>query len=186
MSNEPQPPTKVARWRTVYSLLRELASGQQVTHQRLGEALGLDPVADRAKIVSAVRRADKELQQTDRRTVDTVTGIGYVVVTPEEQLVLARRQVTRAGVAISRGHSLAVNVDLTGVDPQVRAGFELLAKGFAVQADFNRRMLGRQEELAAALDRVEQHTTRTDEQVAALRGRLDNLEQALRSPDQHH
>ncbi|HEX5496884.1 MAG TPA: hypothetical protein VFX70_20170, partial [Mycobacteriales bacterium] len=127
-------------------------------------------------------RAGQELQRVDKRAVDTVPGLGYVVVTPEEQLVLARRQVARAGVAIERGHSLAANVDLRGVDPQVRNALELLAKGFAVQADFNRRMLGRQEELADALNRVEQHTSRTDEQVAALHGRLDALEGALGQP----
>lgn len=175
-TTQPAQPGRVARWRTAYVLLRELAAGEQITYQRLGEVLGLDPVTDRNRIAPVVRRANDELQRVDHRAVDCVTGVGYVVVTPEEQLVLARRQVTRAGAAIDRGHSLASNVNLNGVNPQVRNALELLARGFAAQADFNRRMLGHQANLADALQRIEQHNARTDNEVDVLRRRLDALE----------
>lgn len=168
-----------ARWRTVYSLLLLTDTGTVVTYEELGKALDLDPVEGRHAIQMAVRRAAQEHEQVDKRALDAVKNIGYRVVKPAEQLILARRQQRRSSRALVRGHSKAVNVDLSNVDPEVRKAFDVMAAAFSMQMDYNRRLDVRQQRLEEALNSVRQKTDRSDRNIDDVRARLAELEKRL-------
>lgn len=180
-SREPfQPVGDQARWRTIYDLLRTIPVNGTVTYQQLGDVLGLDPDGERSAIQNAMRKAAWEHEQLDKRTVDVIPGTGYRVVESHENLGLAKRQQKRSSRALMRGHSKAVNVDLNGIEPNVRHALEVIAQGFALQMDFNRRFDVRQARLETAIremaDAQAQDRKRTEEEVAELRDRLARLE----------
>jgi hypothetical protein len=172
-----------ARWRTIYEILLKTPTGKVITWERLGEALALDPVKDRAAIVGAVRRAAKEHEVKDKRAVDTVRGEGYMPVDATGSLVVARKQQVKSGKALVRGHSAAVNVDLNGAAPEVRKALEVLAAGLDAQLEFNRRVAGKQvrmeHDLRAIRDSQQEDRERTDAESAELKARLERLEEML-------
>ncbi len=172
-----EPAGETARWRVLYDLLTERTVGDILTYDVMAEALDLDAAEDRHTIQVAMRRAGKELEQEDKHAVESVTNVGYRIVEPEEHLRLARGQQKRSSRALARGHSKVVNVDLSNVDPEVRQAFQVVASAFAMQMEFNRRTDIRQKKLEDALETVREKSTRTDEEVAALRERLERLEQ---------
>jgi hypothetical protein len=169
-----------ARWKTVYELLKKTSTGEIITYGQLGEALGLDPDDDRVIIRSAVRRAAREHEEHDKRAVDAVSGQGYRPVEPRASLELARKQGKKAGRSLARGRSKAVNVDLNGVDPEVRKALEVVAQAFSMQMDFNRRFEGKTARLEQTIreiaDSQEQDRKRTAEDIAELRDRLDQIQ----------
>lgn len=165
-----------ARWRIVYDVLLGVSIGDLVTYQALGEALNLDPDADRHKVQMAVRRAASEYLDVDKRALEAVPDEGYRVVNASGHLVLARRHQSKASKALQRGHSTASNVDLSGVEPQTRHALEVVAQAFALQMDYNRRLDVRQQRLEDALAEVAERSDRTEAEVAELRERLERLE----------
>jgi DNA-binding winged helix-turn-helix (wHTH) protein len=175
-----QPTGKQARWRVAYELLQAAEVGAVVTYDELGEALGLDSDSDRHAIQMAIRRAAQELEEQDKRAIDAVTNKGYRIVEAPEHLVLARRHHRKAGRSLARGHSKAVNVDLTGVDPEVRRALELTAQAFSLQMDFNRRFAVRQSQLEQAVreitDTQATDRRRSADDIAMLRDRIERLE----------
>lgn len=171
-----QPVGERARWVEVYELLKTAAIGDVVTYERLGELLELDASAERHRIQMAVRRAAQEHEQQDKRALDSVKNVGYRVVDAPEHLVLARRHQSKASKSLVRGHSKAVNVDLSGLDPETRGALETVARAFAMQMDFNRRFDVRQKRLEAALDAASTRVDRSEQEIAELRARLDRLE----------
>lgn len=156
-----------ARWRTIYDLFREADFGDSITFEQMGEALGLDGSANRHVLQVASRRAGLELERVDRRAVDSVRGVGYRVVQPAEILGLGHRRNRKAGKQIERGATTTNAVDLNAVDGPTRAALETLARGFAVQAEVNRRLVARQE----------QH----DDLIGMLMRRVDRLEGTIAS-----
>lgn len=172
-----EPVGETARWRVLYQLLKETNIDGVLTYERMGVALDLDPAQDRHTIQVAMRRAAKELEDVDKQAVEAVPTVGYRVVWPEEHLSLARSQQRRSSRALVRGHSKVVNVNLEGVAPEIQNAFHVVAAAFAMQMDFNRRTDVRQKKLEEALGAVLEQSTRTDEEVAELRLRLERLEQ---------
>jgi len=186
MSSEREPFKPLgdqARWRTVYEIFRKTDTGKLVTWKQLGDALALDPVKDRAKIIGAVKRAAKEHEVKDKRAIDNVRGDGYMPVDATGSLVVARKQQVKSGRALARGHSTAVNVDLNGTSPEVRKALEILAGQFDAQLEFNRRIAGKQlrmeEDLKAIRDSQQESQERTDAETEALKERLARLEALL-------
>ncbi|MCV7100071.1 hypothetical protein [Mycobacterium palustre] len=175
-----EPAGEVARWRTLYELLNERSIGDVLSYDTMAEALQLDPSKDRHTIQVAMRRAAKELELEDKHAVEAVKNVGYRIVEPEEHLRLARQQQRRSSRALVRGHSKVVNVDLSNVDPEIRNAFQVVASAFAMQMEFNRRTDVRQKQLETALEAVREKSTRTDEEVAELRERLERLEKRER------
>ena len=171
-----EPVGNQARWRTLYELLVEVEVGDVLDYPTMAEALELDPEDDRHTIQVAMRRAAKELETQDGHAVEAVPNSGYRVVVPEDHLKLARSHQQKATKSLQRGHSKVSNVDLSGVDPEVRRAFQVVASAFAMQMEFNRRTDVRQKKLEQALNAVQEQSTRTDEEVAELRARLDRLE----------
>jgi hypothetical protein len=129
----------------------------------------------------AMRRAALELEQVDKRAVDVVPNKGYRVVPANVNLQLARRHQKKAGKSLQRGHSKAVNVDLSDVDdPEVRKALVVMGQAFALQMDFNRRFAVRQSQLEKAVNEITgtqaEDRKRSDEEIARLRERIERLE----------
>lgn len=171
-----EPAGETARWRILYQLLSNTPVDGVLTYETMADSLDLDPVADRHTIQVAMRRAGVELEKVEKHAVEAVQNVGYRVVEPEEHLRLARSQQRRSTKALQRGQSKVVNVDLSNVDPEVRQAFQVVASAFAMQMEFNRRTDVRQKKLEDALETVREQSTRTDEEVAELRARLERLE----------
>lgn len=178
-----EPVGKQARWRTVYGLLSAAPMNGLVTYDQLGDALELDPERERGLIQQATHRAAREHEKLDKRAIDVIPGKGYRIVEPAEHLDLARRHQRKSSRALARGHSKAVNVDLNGLEPQVRAALEVVGHAFRLQMDFNRRLDVRQSKLEQTVreiaDGQRDDRKRTDEEVAELRERLARLEAGL-------
>lgn len=171
-----QPAGVRARWLDVYDALKASSVGDVVTYEQLGGVLKLDPDADRHKIQMAVRRAGAQYEQYDKRALDAVKNVGYRIVEAPEHLMLARRHQSKASKSLVRGHSKAVNVDLSGMDTQTRNALETVARAFAMQMDFNRRFDVRQKRLEDALKAASTRVDRSEQEIAELRARLDRLE----------
>lgn len=176
-----EPAGEQARWKLIYKILKATPVDGLVTYEQLGEALELDPDKDRHAIQMAVRRAAQEYEQSDKRALDAVPNEGYRVVKAGEHLDLAKRHGRKAGKSLQRGHSKAVNVDLSEVeDPEVRRALELTAQAFSLQMDFNRRFAVRQEQLEATVREITDTQTadreRSADEVAKLRERIERLE----------
>lgn len=167
-----------SRWQVIYDLLVKLNVGGVVTYVEIGEALDLDPVVDRNKIAGAMRKAADEYLHENRRAVEVVPNIGYRVVEATEQLRIARRYQKKAGRALQAGHSQVTHFDPTGLEPNVRAGFELLARAFAQQADMNERFTRQGAKLRQELDSIQVRTERTEDELAMIRDRLARLEES--------
>jgi hypothetical protein len=171
-----QPVGDRARWRVILELLQATETGGTLTYKQLAEALELDPDDDRHTIQMAVRRAAREHEEVDKRSIDVVPNTGYIVVQTPEKLRLARDKQKRAGKSLARGQSHVVNVDLEDVDPDTRNAFEVVARAFAMQMDYNRRLDVRQAKLEETVDAMSQRTERTEAEVAELKARLARLE----------
>jgi hypothetical protein len=161
------------RWETVYEMFMASAVGDVLTYDELATALG---TKDRTAIRLAVREAAQRHEERDKRAVDSVRGVGYRIVEASEQLGLARRHQRKASRSLARGHSKAVNVDLTGLPPDVRHAFEVVAQAFSLQMDFNRRFDVRQQQMEQTVKEVTDRTARSENEIAELRARLGRLE----------
>lgn len=171
-----QPVGSQARWRIVYEVLAAARVGDEVTYEELAAALGFDASHDRHRIQMAVRRAGEELEAEDHRALSPVTNVGYRIVEPEEHLVLARRHQSRSSKSLVRGQSKVINVDLSGLDLEVKHTFEVVARAFALQMDFNRRFQVKQEQLEQTMALIEQVSSRSEQEIAELKDRLERLE----------
>lgn len=165
-----------ARWLAVYEMLRDAAINDVVTYAALGGALGLHPDKDRHVIQMAVRRAAVEHEEVDKRAIEAVPNTGYRIVPAPENLRLARRHQKKAGRSLARGQSKAVNVNLSGMAPDIRSAFEVVARAFALQVDFNKRLDVRQAKLEDTVNAMSQRTDRTESEIAELKARLARLE----------
>lgn len=179
-----QPIGERARWKTVYEMLQATPTDVIITYDELGEALALDPEADRHAIQMAMRRAAAELEAEDKRAVDSVPNKGYRIVRAPEQLGLAQRQGKKASRALVRGHSKAVNVSLDDVkDPATRRLLELTGQAFQMQMNFNRQFAVRQEQLERTMrsisDTQEAESKRASDEVARLRGEVAQLREQV-------
>lgn len=171
-----KPAGERAQWREVYDVLRSAHVGDVVTYTALAESLGMDAETDRHRIQMATRRAAQEYERQDKHALDVVHNIGYRIVAAPEHLTLARRHQKRSTRSLARGHSKAVNVDLSGVDEATRHALDVVAQAFALQMDYNRRFDVRQRRLESVLSTVTERTERSEAEIAELRARLERLE----------
>lgn len=165
-----------ARWRILYEILSKKPTGATVTYEELAAGLDLDPDDDRHAIQMTMRRAAKESESEDKRALESVQNVGYRIVEAEEHLRLARSQQKRAGRALVRGKSKVVNVDLNGVDPEVRKAFEVVAQAFSMQMEMIHRTNIRQANLEDVISTINERSDRSESEIAALRERLERLE----------
>jgi hypothetical protein len=171
-----QPIGERARWRVLYEMLQAAQVDEVVKYEDMATVLDLDADDDRHAIHVSFRRAAKEYEQEDSRAVEVIPNVGYRIVEPDEHLRLAKGHQRKAGKSLERGQSKIVNVDLNGLDPEVRRAFEVTARAFALMLDYNRRLDTRQDRLEAALDGMTNRTARTEDEIAELKSRLARLE----------
>lgn len=167
-----------ARWLVVYDLLVATETNGVVTYEAMGEALALDPVADRTTLQGVMRRAAKEHETVDKRAVTAVPNMGYRVVEPREHLGLARRQQTRSTRALKRGRSKAVNVDMSRIEPETRKALDMVAAVISMQLDFNRRAERKLTQHDQAIRSLTEATERTEKERQEILDRLNRLEEA--------
>lgn len=165
-----------ARWRMIYDELKGLKVGDVISYADLGAACDLDPKTDRQRIQMTMRRAAKEFEEVNKHALEVVPNVGYRVVEITEHLRLARGQQKRAGRALVRGHSKVVNVDFNAIDSETRKAFEVVARAFSMQMEFNRRFDSRQRRLEDVIESVSTRADRTEAEIEALRERLARLE----------
>jgi hypothetical protein len=173
-----EPVGERARWRVVYDMLAATDTNGVVTYEAMAAALDLDPDKDRLTLQGAMRRAAKEHEVVDKRAVTAVPNEGYRVVEPQEHLGLARRQQVRSTKALKRGHSKAVNVDMSKIEPETRKALDMVAQVISLQMDFNRRA---ETKLAAhdrAIKSLTEATQRTEAEREDIMERLRRLEEA--------
>ena len=166
----------LARWRTVYDMLKPLAVDDVLTYEDVAGALSLDAGKDRPLMQSTIRHAARTFESVDKHALVAVPNVGYRVVLADEHVVLARGQQRRASRALVRGHSKVVNVDLRGLSPEVRQLTEATARAFSLQMDFNRRFDVRQQRLESVVAEVSERTDRREAEIAELKARLARLE----------
>lgn len=167
------------RWRLVYDVLKTKKVGDTITYEEIFRSLGYEPSEDRDRVRHPLYRAGKEFLRFDKHDLETIPNVGYRVVDAEGHLRNASRQQMRANNALERGHERVVNVDLTGVEPEVRKALETIAVGFSRQLDFNRRVSDRQAAMEQTLQEVSVHADETDEELADLRERMRRMEEIL-------
>lgn len=165
MSEAFRPIGERARWRMVYDLMKAAGIGDTITYEQMAETLALDAQQDRHALQMAARRAGLELERVDHRAADAVKRVGYRIVEPAEVLGLGQRRNRRAGKQIERGSITTAAVDLNAVDEPTRKALETLARGFAVQAEVNRRVMAKQK--------------RQDDLIAMLMERVEGIERKL-------
>lgn len=168
-----------ARWRVIYELLEPLQPGTILTYDRMGEALNLDPQSDRHTIQMAMRRAAKEFEVTHKHAVDSEPNVGYRVVEAPEHLTLAKAQQRRASRSLVRGHSKVVNVDLSGVEPEIRNAFQVVAQALSMQMDMSRRLAIRQRDQQTVVNSITERQERSADELAELRDRLARIEELI-------
>lgn len=167
---------ETARWRLIYNLLCQRNIGDILTYDTMADALDLHADDDRHAIQMAVRRAAKEYEEVNLRALEAVPNKGYRIVEPKEHMRLARRQQRKSRHALQSGHSKVVNVDLTGVDPEVRKAFEVTALGLSQLLDYSRRLDVGQRQLTQAVEAITERSDRSESEIEALRKRLERLE----------
>lgn len=174
-----KPVGEVARWRTLYELLRPLVPNDVLPYGDMADALELDPVKDRMTIQMAMRRAAKELEQVDHRAVDSVRGVGYRVVEAPEHLTLAERHQRKARGALVRSHSKVEHVDYNALTAESRKAFEVVGRALTWQLQQMRHLDLRQKDLETAVEAVQSTVNRTETDVAQHDQRLADLERRV-------
>lgn len=150
-----EPKGEIAQWRIVYRLFHEAEDDITLDYQLLGEALDLDPKADRHRIQAAARRAAKHLLETDDRAVEVIPNAGYKLVGAVRQIPMAGRQVERAGHALDRGKALTTHIRMTELSDQERQIVQTMALGFSQVAEWARQIGHRVEEHEGRLADIE-------------------------------
>lgn len=174
-----QPIGDQARWRLLYEILRELDYDEQITYERMAEALDVDPVKDRGTIQVAMYRAAKELSLVNDRSIESVRGVGYRVVTPEEHVSLSRRQQRRSGRALTRAQRHVQHVDLSQMSPEGRSIVHAVSRALTWQQEAMRRLDIRQRDLEQVTKTVAEQGRQTAEETAENSSQLAKLEARL-------
>lgn len=159
-----KPAGEKARWKIVYELFQQAQYGDLLNYWELGAALGLNARNDKDKhmIQMAVRRATIQLERIEGRTTQSVRGRGYQIAKPGEHLGIGRARNKRAGRQLDRGEKVANGVDLNLVDDETRKALMVLARGFQVQKEVNRRVMDTQQRHGRAIDLLFQRVERLE------------------------
>lgn len=174
-----KPVGEVARWRTLYELLRPMEADDVITYADMAEALDLDVAKDKTVIQLAMRRAARELEEVDNRAVDSVRNVGYRIVSAPEHLTLAERHQRKARGALVRSHSKVEHVDFNALDRDSRKAFEVVGRALTWQLQQMRHLDLRQRDLESAVESVQGNVHRTQSDVARHDERLRELERRI-------
>ncbi|WP_336879880.1 hypothetical protein [Rhodococcus globerulus] len=174
MTRQPfEPIGDTSRRRAALELLSAADYGQVVAYDDLSEAMG---GVERATIQQAVNKAKAALEAEHSKAVVAVPNTGYRVVEPGEHLALATTHQRKSRRSLSRGHSIVAHVDANALTEGERAAVILAASALAAQIDYMRRNDMRARRIEQSVEAVQQETTRSADEIAELRARLDRLE----------
>ncbi len=174
-----QPIGDQARWRTLYEMLRELDYNEQITYEQMATGLDLDPDKDRNIIQVAIQRAAKEFSLVNDKSIESIRGVGYRVVTPEEHVRLSQGQQRRSGRALTRAQRHVQHVDLSQMSSEGRSIVHAVSRALTWQAEAMRRLDIRQRDLENVTRTVAEQGDRTAEETAHNSSQLAKLEQRL-------
>lgn len=170
-----EPIGELARWRVLVDRYAETPHGELLTYAALGEALDLDPEADRKAIRAAVRQAGIILLRDHSRSLVAVRGEGYRIAQPDEHVDLASRQQRRSGRALARASAQVEHVDLSALSDEGRSIVHAAVSALAWQQQQIRRLDLRQRDLEQVVDTITTKVERTDEELAAMRGQIERI-----------
>ncbi len=162
----------VAEWRIVYDALAKLGVGDTLDFDQLDELLGRDFRDDRGPIY----RAMKELEANDKRTVDSVRGVGYRVVEAREHEGLARRHHKRSRRQLGKAVAKAASADRSAMTAEERKRIDGMEMSLRQHAQMIRRLSERDEQREQQIKTLRRDTTAD---VAALSERVDRLTDLL-------
>lgn len=171
-----EPVGDEARWRVLYRLMKDAASGALLTYEAMAGALALDPKTDRHTMQLAMRRAARELELEDRRAIVAVRGEGYRVANADQHFELARMHQGKSVNSLERAKSKTDNVDYNHLSPDLVALAQATSHALSMQLAYIERLDVRQGKLAESLAAVEVRQQRTAEEIDELRERLARVE----------
>lgn len=147
------PAGEKARWKIIYERFQKSTYGQIIGYAELGSLIDVNSSEDKGRhtIQMAARRATIQLERVEGRTTVSVRNTGYQIARPGEHLDIGRSRNRRAGRQLQRGENVTTGVDLNLVDDETRKALTMLARGFAVQRDINRRVLDAQQRQGKAI-----------------------------------
>lgn len=159
------PAGEKARWKIVYEIFQKANYGDLLNYWELGAALGLNARDDKDKhmIQMAVRRATIQLERVEGRTAVSVRNQGYQIAKPGEHLGIGRARNKRAGRQLDRGEKVTNGVDLNLVDDETRKALMVLARGFQVQREVNRRIMDAQQTQGRAIELLFQRVEKLEQ-----------------------
>lgn len=166
-------------WQMIYDHLITLDVGDKVTYGTLSALLERPFGDNRAPYYAAVRR----LQQSRKKTLKNIPGVGYIVVEPKEHLDLAHNHVRRSHRQL-RMAGERLEVDRSQLDPTTRQKFEALSlhlkRTRTVVMGLNRRTVDNEEAMAEIRKQTQATRRQVSEDVASLSDKFDQLQDALR------
>lgn len=133
-----EPKNDMPLWEMMYNLAERYEPGQLIPYSVISETLGYDitlPGASRAPIYKASQR----LLTSKCRTLKAKPREGYRVAEASEHENLARDRQGRARRQISKGVSIAANVDKNALTPAQRTSIDALCQVLSAQNAMLRR-----------------------------------------------
>jgi methyl-accepting chemotaxis protein len=167
------PKGDVAEWRLIYKELQGRAPGYVLTLERVEEILGRELGQNRVPIY----RANKELEERDRRTLATVRGVGYRVAEANEHLGLALNHSDRAKHQLRRGIQRSASTNRAEVTPDMAARVESFEYTASRLVEFAGSM-------AKAIDQHEADLRDLREKSKDLKGASDDMDARVRAVEE--
>lgn len=112
-----------AQWRVLYGELQPLLPGDRLTMARMQELL---PGVSMQGVRAAFQVAVKRFQDSEHRTVRSVRGVGYEVVSPSEHYGLAETHTDRARRSLGRAVEVIASADRAGMSRDERRAADAL------------------------------------------------------------
>lgn len=161
-----------AEWVLVYEALTKLGVGDTLPFEDLDALLGRDFRNDR----NPIYRATKELEVNDKRTVDSVRGVGYRIVEAREHEGLARRHHKRSRRQLTKAVAKAASADRAALTVEERKRIDGMELSLRQHAQMIRRLSERDEQREQQIKTLRRDT---NADVAALSERVDRLTDLL-------
>lgn len=157
----------------VLEVLAAAEYGEVVPYDAISEVA--DGV-DRRGVQSLVGRVKRRLEREHSKAVEAVANEGYRVVNPSEHLRLARGHQSKSRKSLARAQSTVLHVDASKLTDGEKVAVTVAATALAAQLTYMRQndiRVGRLEKAAEVIGTAQE---RSAEEIAALRDRLDKLE----------
>ncbi len=157
-------------WQIIFDRLAGMEVNDLITYEQLWLLI---PGASHNTIRNAFYKAQRELEDIHRRTLDCLRNTGYRVVEATEHERLARGHHRKARRSMGRAIRKAHSADRTRLAPADRRRIDAIEDHLTRQAGMIRRLDER-------IEKTEQRTAQTEKNTATLTDRVDELAALLR------